>query len=704
VIALRAPLLPAVVAASLVAFSSAAGTLVAIAAAAVVALGCLALAAASIGGRRLVWLAAAVSAIAVAAHAMIPIGLLPAGLLTFELPRAALARPLELLVPAPESALLLGIVLGERDGVPADLSRAFAASGTTHLLAISGFNMTLVATAVALALRGRAGPIARSAISVGAIVAYSFLVGLSPSVVRAALMSSVAAIGIVSGRRAATANALCAAVTAMLVADPIAIDDLGLQLSALATCGLILWQAPLAARLKVLPVPIRDGIATTLAATAPTLPVVAGAFGRVSLVSPLANLACVPMFPLLMLAGAATSLVGLVSLDLARPVALLAWASAAGLRTAVETSASLPLASLAVPDGVLSGAFVAGLEIGAVIATRRIDWSAARGILGSLASAPSSQRSPASSHSVGSRRSLPTLPELSLSRRATAAILFIAIAPATVLFAWPAPRSIRVTALDVGQGDAYLVDVGDALALIDGGPDPSRVLDALGATLAPWQRRIDVVALTHAHTDHGAGLLAVIDRYDIGLAIEPIGLNPSPLTDLWSAGLARHAIPRRAVRAGQIVRLGAATIEVLAPADDLVVETPSLVMRITQGVFSVLFTGDAVDDALGRVLDHPERLRARVYVPPHHGAETRYAVALRESAHPDAALISVGAGNRYGHPTAQTLDALTGVPTYRTDKDGTVEISLDGTGLVVRTHANALPPPRRGPLPYPPSG
>ncbi len=646
----------------------------------------LALAIASLDRRRLAWLATAIAASAVVAHAAYPVAFMPAWLFSFELPRAALARPIAELVPAPESALLLGIVLGERSGVPFDLSRAFAASGTTHLLAISGFNMTLVATAVALALRGRCGPVARSVTAVGAIVAYSLLVGLSPSVLRAALMASVAAMGIVSGRRAATANALCAAVAAMLIADPPAIDDLGLQLSALATSGLVLWQGALAERLRLLPPPIRDGIATTLAATAPTLPVVAGAFGRVSLVSPLANLVCVPMFPLLMLAGAATSAIGAVSLELARPVALLAWASATGLRGAVETFASLPLATVAVPEGIASGVLVAGLEIGAVALVRRARWIARSPRL-----RPFSVR-------------MPNVPRPALSRATVAVVLTIALAPGIALLAWPASRSVRVVALDVGQGDAYLVDVGDALALIDGGPDPTRVLDVLGATLAPWQRRIDLVALTHAHTDHGAGLLSVIDRYEVGIAIEPLGLNPSPLTTLWSSGLERRHIERRVVRAGQRIRLGSATIEVLAPADDLLVDTPSLVLRVTQGTFSALFTGDAVDDALQRVLDRPDLLRARIYVPPHHGADTRYAVALRESAHPDAALISVGAGNRYGHPTPQTLRALAGVATYRTDRDGTVEIQLDGAGLVVRTHANGLPPPRRGPLPYPASG
>lgn len=683
---LAAPLLPSALLVMAVAFALRAGVLFGLVCAVAVVACCAVLAIASLDRRRWVWSAAGLAVTLLAAHAAVPVALIPPGVLSLSLPREALARPLELLVPAPESAVLLGIVLGERASVPAELSRAFAASGTTHLLAISGFNMTLVATAVALALRGRTGPVVRASLSVAAVIAYSLLVGLSPSVLRAALMSCVAAFGVVSGRRAATANALCVAVSAMLIADPTAVDDLGLQLSALATAGLILWQQSLAGRLDALPAPIRDGIATTLAATAPTLPVVAGAFGRVSLISPLANLVCVPLFPLLMLAGAATSVIGALSLDAARPIALVAWASAFALRVAVESFAALPLASLAVPAGALTGALVAAVEVGAVVLARRMSWPSFRTWRSEIAA-----------------WLRPARPRIALPRVASALVLVIAISPAVLVATWPANTSgVRVIALDVGQGDAYLVEAGGALALIDGGPDPARVIDELGATLAPWQRRIDVVAFTHAHTDHGAGLLAVLQRYDVGLAIEPVGLGASPLTDLWSEAIAKRGVERRAVHAGQRISLGDAVITVLAPDADLVVDVPSLVLRVERGPFSVLFTGDAVDDALARLLEHPERLRSRVYVPPHHGAETPYASALRAAARPEAALISAGAGNRYGHPTPRTLQALSGVPTYRTDKDGTVEIALDGTRLVVRTHANALPPPRRGFVPYTP--
>ncbi|HEY6202448.1 MAG TPA: ComEC/Rec2 family competence protein [Candidatus Limnocylindria bacterium] len=586
------PLLPAALLAVLVALAGRASLPLALALGAVSAVGCAALALASANGpRRSLWACACASAVGVSLRLVLgPVpGVDLAQLVSFDALRADLARPLRLLVPEPESGILLGIVLGERASVSPDLAYAFAVSGTTHLLAISGFNMTLVGTAVALALRGRARPTMRAVATVAAIVAYSLLVGLGPSVMRAALMASVASVGLASGRRAATANALCVAVTAMLFADPAAIADLGFLLSAAATAGLVLWQAPLSARFALLPGVLREGLATTLAASAPTLPIVAAAFGRVSLVSPVANLVAVPLFPPLMITGAAASVLGALSVDVARPVALVAYGCALALRIVVETFAALPIAAVGVPSGPVTG-LVVGLVIVAVV-------RGAPRIRGQL------------------RLPRIALPSMHAPRGALLAVPALVVAG---VLAWPgADPEVRVRALDVGQGDAYLVELGGAILLIDGGPDPARLMEELGASLPPWRRRIDVVALTHAHLDHGAGLIAVLDRYEVGMTLEPVGLNPGALTDLWAAGISRAHAARHAVRAGQRLRVGDAVIAVLSPESDPRVDTPSLVLRVERGRFSALFMGDATDEALADLLLHREGLHSRVYVPPH---------------------------------------------------------------------------------------
>ncbi|MDP9282372.1 MAG: ComEC/Rec2 family competence protein, partial [Chloroflexota bacterium] len=479
---LVSPLLPAALLAVLVALTARVALPLALALGAVSAAACTALALASAdGSRRSLWACACASAVGVALRLVLgPVpGLDLTQLVSLDALRADLAHPLRLLVPEPESGILLGIVLGERASVSPDLAYAFAVSGTTHLLAISGFNMTLVGTAVALALRGRARPTARAVATVAAIVAYSLLVGLGPSVMRAALMASVASVGLASGRRAATANALCVAVTAMLFLDPAAIADLGFLLSATATAGLVLWQAPLAARFAMLPGALREGLATTLAASAPTLPVVAAAFGRVSLVSPIANLVAVPLFPPLMITGAAASALGALSIDLGRPIALVAYGCALALRIVVEMFAALPIAAVSVPSGPVTGVAVALLMIAAVRGAPLI-----RGHI---------------------RLPRIALPSFAAPRGALLAVPALLVAG---VLAWPsAEPEVRVRALDVGQGDAYLVELGGVTLLIDGGPDPARLMEELGASLPPWRRRIDVIALTHAHLDHGAGLI-----------------------------------------------------------------------------------------------------------------------------------------------------------------------------------------------------
>jgi competence protein ComEC len=692
---LRAPLLPAAAGAVGIALVVQVAPLVGVIVAS--ALGCafaiLAVASAD-RARRLCWSAAALVAFVSGLATLF--GPLPGFDLRHAGPldglREALAEPLRRVLPEPEGGIVRGIVLGERAAVDADLATAFARSGTSHLLAISGFNMTLVATAVALVARGRVRPAITASLTVACVLAYSILVGLAPSVARAAVMAIVASLGLAFGRRPATDNALALAVATMVGIDASAIGDVGFLLSATATAGLLYLGDPLARRLAFLPGAIRQGLATTLAATLPTIPIIAAVFGRVSLVSPLANLAAVPLFPPLMLAGAATAALGAVSLDLAQVPGLLAYALAFLLRLVVETAAALPLASVAVPDGPL-----AGVAYGATVALALFIGPAAvarltRAISGRI-------RLPR----IGSVRSVlgSRLPRPALwAGGALAIVLVVAAAAASFL---PAPSGLRVRALDVGQGDAFLVEFDGRTLLVDGGPDPARLLAELGASLPPWTRRIDVVALTHAHADHADGLIGVLERYQVGLAIEPLGLNPGAVATAWHDRIARGHVPSRAVAAGMQMRVGDATLAVLAPDGDPRVDVPSLVLRLERGSFSMLFMGDATEQAQADLLLSPRSLAARVYVPPHHGAASAYAIPLVAAVGPSAAVISVGAQNRYGHPTPGTLAALGRVPTYRTDRDGTVELNQGGSAqLVVRTHANGLPPPRGGFLPHAP--
>ncbi len=707
---LRAPLVAAAAVAGVCALASLVGPAAQLAAGIAFALASLPFALVSADRpRRLLWAAVAVAGAGSALRTMlVPPALAFSADAHVAALREALAVPLRALIPEPEGGIVLGIVLGERGSISRELRTAFSVTGTTHILAISGFNMTLVAAATTVALRGRVPSVVTAVAAVLSVAAYSVLVGPQPSVVRAALMAAVGSLGLALGRPGAAANALGGAVALMLFIDPRALEDVGFLLSVGATAGLILWERPIRVRLARLPSWLAEGLAPTIAASVPTIPIVAAVFGRISLVSPLANLFAVPLFAPIMVLGAATAVVGAALPAAAPPLAIAAYASALLFRRGVELAAAVPFAAVAVSPGVGTGIAVTIALIGAVLAGR----ATAPIVLAGAARAIVARRATAFlRHMVVAvpavRLGGPDDPlGIGLLRRrgiaaAAAGLLCVGTLAASALGASSLTSSsaFRIRALDVGQGDALLIESEGRYALIDGGPDPALVLRRLGETLPPWQRRIDLVALSHEHADHGAGLLAVLDHYAVGLALEPIGMNDVPFVRQWSEALARRRVPRRAVGEGAVVRLGSITLRVLAPGRDRRVDVPSLAIRVSSARSSVLLLGDSVDDALADLLLQPDALAARVLVPQHHGAESPWTRRLVAAVRPQIAVISVGAGNRYGHPAPATLAALDGLPVYRTDRYGTVDLDLDGQPLAVHTAKAGLPPGGGGSLP-----
>ncbi len=271
--------------------------------------------------------------------------------------RRAAGDALTRALPEPAAGLAAGILVGLRDRVDRDLAAAFTATGLSHVVAISGWNIALVAGLVGAVLAGRARR-TRSGAVVIAIAAYTVLAGASASVVRAAAMTAVALLARESGRPGTAAAALGWAVALLVVANPASAVDVGLQLSAAATAGLIAWSAPITAALERragwLPRWVREGLGVSLAAQAATLPLVLLAFGRVAPLSPITNLAVVPLVPLAMATGA-LALAGGALATLGAPGVL---ASIVGLPGAlvlglligiVRLAATLPLASVTMP-------------------------------------------------------------------------------------------------------------------------------------------------------------------------------------------------------------------------------------------------------------------------------------------------------------------------------------------------------------------
>jgi competence protein ComEC len=287
-------------------------------------------------------------------------------------------------LPEPLAGLAGGILVGLRERVDPTLVREFTASGLTHVVAISGWNIAIVGATCA-ALTRRLSRRRRSLVVGAVIVAYTVFAGASPSVVRAALMAGVALLARESGRRAGASRALALAIVLMLVVDPASVVDPGFQLSACATAGLLAWASPLGERigqrLPRVPGMIRESLAVSLSAQLATLPLVLFDFGRLSLVSPAANLVAAPLIPFVMAAAVlALPLGGLLQAGvppvlLSVPLGLVSLPLALLVATA-GTAAAVPFASVELPPSVAVPAAI--LATGAVLlvarSTRRAVW------------------------------------------------------------------------------------------------------------------------------------------------------------------------------------------------------------------------------------------------------------------------------------------------------------------------------------------
>lgn len=279
-------------------------------------------------------------------------------------------------LPEPLAGLAAGILVGLRERVDPTLVREFTASGLTHVVAISGWNIAIVGATCA-ALTRQISRRRRSLVVGAVIVAYTVFAGASASVVRAALMAGVALLARESGRRAGASRALALAIVLMLLVDPGAVVDPGFQLSACATAGLLAWASPLGERigrtLPLLPGMIRESLAVSLSAQLATLPLVLFDFGRLSLVSPAANLVAAPLIPFVMAAAAlalplgALLEVGLPPVLLSIPLGLAALPLALLVGIA-RAAASVPFASVELPPSVAVPAAILATSVVVLLA------------------------------------------------------------------------------------------------------------------------------------------------------------------------------------------------------------------------------------------------------------------------------------------------------------------------------------------------
>jgi len=556
----------------------------------------------------------------------------------------------------------------------------FNATSTTHIIAISGFNIAIVAGAIGLLTRRFLGLYRSALVSVLAIALYTVLVGADAAVVRAAIVGSVSLIAIIAGRQTYALASLAAAALLMTLWNPVLLWDVGFELSFAATLGLILlvrpWEAGVRAllgrwvteeRAASLVRLLSGPLFVTMAAQLAVWPITLYYFRRFSLISPLTNFLIIPAQPPVMVLGGIATILGSFHPLLGQPVAWVAWLFVAYTIGVVELTARLPI------TGIELGSFSAGamwLYYGLFAAAMaRVHLTRAR----------LKEIWEAITQYVG-------------TKLVVGALALLVILASVAALQMPDGR-LHVHFLDVGQGDAIFIQCPNGQhILVDGGPSPSVLLSHLGRRMPFWDRSLDLVVLTHPEADHVGGLVDVLKRYDVGLVLDGGQACTNATCEAWRSLIEERRIPYRTAEAGTQLNVGEELrLEVLHPPAKLMsgtasdINNNSVVLRLEYGQFFALLTGDVMEEAESVLLASGQSLDSLVLKVPHHGGDTSLTVPFLEAVGPEWAIISVGADNRFGHPDEVTLEKLEDIPTYRTDQQGSLEVVTDGERYWVHT-------------------
>ncbi len=573
-------------------------------------------------------------------------------------------------MPESDAAAVFAMVFGGYDGLRPELVEAFTATGLVHILSVSGSHITLLAGLVAWLASAFSLRRGWAALLVAlAVLGYTALSGFVAPALRAALMGGLSFFALATGRAYDGRRILVIVALGMLFLSPLLLYDVSFQLSFTATAGLLFLSPRLRewSRFASLPHVLRDGLALTLGAQLATLPICAWYFHAVSLSSLFANLLVVPILELLMAAALFAGIVSLLLPFLARVIFAMDSLLLGLSYELTRAMASLPFSRVYLPPMSLLTAAAYYL------------------LLLFMAQHPETRKA-----LLLRLRSLPWR-----GAAAGLALLLLALALRSSL----RPPEMSVHFIDVGQGDAALVVTPRGRALmIDTGGARDGVFDVGGRVDVPYLLQcgvtsLDAVLLTHAHEDHAAGLAGVLRRLPVGRVLTAAEGQGAYQASMGLSAAEMKAIPFTPAREGARITLDGVTVDVLfapeAPKAGRSGNEAGNVYRVSFGDASFLFTGDLEKEQEALLLKgSPELLQSTVLKVGHHGSKTSTSGDFLSAVAPRWAVISVGAGNRFGHPARETMDALksANVNVCRTDEDGAVVFRTDGRSMRVNTY------------------
>jgi competence protein ComEC len=582
-------------------------------------------------------------------------------------------RTIQRIFPEPSASLLSGILLGMDSGIPRDLHDAFATTNTLHIIAISGFNISIIAGVLLKLARRVLSVSAATFVVIGGLAVYTLLVGANASVVRAAIMGSLSLLALYYHRHNDALNALGVSAFLMCLVDPWTLYDLGFQLSFLATLGLVLYGEALARwfetqverilpksghppdevqvssqktmRLKQIVGAVSDSLIVTLAAQITTTPLILFTFHRLSTVGLLTNLLILPAQPPLMILGGIATIGGMLFQPLGQMVAWVAWSFLEWTIVIVQTTAALPLASIETGrlDVMLIFLWYAILFVAPRIASR------------------------------GMRDRFALTPALALGGSLVMAMLIwngYATAP---------DGRTRLVFIDTPSAATFVQTPAGNKILIDGGANPSALLSATAQRMPFWDRQIDLLVLTNSDDTFLLGLIEILARYDVKEIIQ--AKEPQKLTAAflrWRDLIATKRVPVLRAQTGLNLTLDRdVTFEIVPAMDEG--ESRTAIARLSAGRTTLLFVeGLNLEDQKALVKNHVD-IESTVLIAPKLITREFF-----EGVNPQISIVFAGQSARE-KPSADLLTALSRSTILDTATHGTIEMIIDGQTVTVKT-------------------
>ena len=544
--------------------------------------------------------------------------------------------------PADAAGFAKALVLGDKTGIDYGTSTDFSVTGISHIVAVSGLHVSILC-AVLYLFSGRRRYLT-ALICIPALVFFAAMVGFTASVTRAVIMQIVMLLALVLDREYDPPTALAAAVLVMLISCPLTIASVGFQLSVASVAGIFLFCAPIVAWLqRWLPGKgktlrgrlerwFASSVAVTLSATVMTVPLCAVYFETVSLIGVVTNLLVLFVISGIFYGVCLVCLLGVLNAAVGSAAAwVVAWPIRYVLGVA-RVLAKVPMAAVytASPYVVVWLVLLYGLLLWLMCAKKK-------------------------------------RPALA----AVCAVLGLCVS-LTLSFLEPLTCDYRVTVLDVGQGQCIVLQSEGSTFLVDcgGDYDEDAADTAAQFLLSQGVSRIDGLILTHYDRDHAGGVQYLVHRIDIARVYLP----QTEDTDGCMEGVLAVDAEQISIDSELVISFGEARIQIF-PAKMVSSGNDSCASVLFQREkCDTLITGDLSAKAEQQLLADYALPDLELLIVGHHGSKYSTCAELLEATAPDAAIISVGADNPYGHPTREVLDRLeaAGCAVYRTDLHGTV--------------------------------